>query len=260
MAVDGLVNIDSAAALRRLRKDMLADSSAGVRKKVIDVAGEGGGAQDLEWLVEKLGLPDDGKAAWEAMLKIFRRSNAAVLVDWMARIEEPALTGKVSAEQKVSFLALIEQKGQSESNTDLLRGAQKSLVRLYIAGNNLKQAADYLRILLNTAVSEKEKQNLRSQLLGVYLASSSIDQACEFIGNLLADKNLDLSADGVVVKPIEEYLENLANADPEALLEALQQIKVSDPEIARTWRALVSRWAERFARARKIDDLERVNN
>ncbi len=259
-AVDGLVNIDNAAALRRLRKDMLADPSVIIRKKVIDVAGEAGGAQDLEWLVEKLGLPDEGEAAWQAMLKIFRRSSATVLVDWMAQMEGPTLTGKVVADQKIAFLTLIEQKGQSESNTDLVRGAQKSLVQLYIAGNNLKQAADYLRILVNTAVGEKEKQNLRSQLLSVYLASSNIDQACELIGNFLADKNLDLSADGAVVKPVEEYLENLANADPEALLESLQQIKVNDPEVSRTWRALVSRWAERFARARKIDDLERVNN
>jgi HEAT repeat protein len=258
-AVDGLVNIDNGAALRRLRKDMLADPSVAVRKKVIDVAGEAGGTQDLEWLVEKLGLPDEGKAAWEAMLKIFRRSNATVLTDWMAQMEGPALTAKVSADQKISFFTLIEQKGQSESNTDLVKGAQKGLVQLYIAGNNLKLAAEYLKTLVSTAAGEKEKQRFRSQLLAVYLASSSIDQACELIGNFLADKNLDLSADGVVVKPVEDYLENLANADPQALLEAFQQIKVSDPEVARAWQALVSRWAERFARARKMEDLERVN-
>jgi HEAT repeat protein len=259
-AVDGLVNIDNAASLRRLRKDMLADPSVAVRKRVIDVAGEAGGAQDLEWLVEKLALPDEGEAAWQAMLKIFRRSNAAVLLDWMARMEGNALAGKVLAEQKIAFLTLVEQKGQSESNTDLVRGAQKSLVQLYIAGNNLKQAAEYLKVMVNTTAAEKEKQRLRSQLLSVYLASSSIDQACDVVGNLLADKNLDLTADGVVVKPIEEYLENLVSADPEALLEGLQQIKVSDPDVARAWRVLVSRWAERFARARKIEDVERVNN
>jgi HEAT repeat protein len=259
-AVDGLVNIDNTAALRRLRKDMLADPSVAVRKKVIDVAGEAGGAQDLEWLVEKLGLPGEGDAAWQAMLKIFRRANAAVLADWMAQMDGPALTSKVLPEQKISFLTLVEQKGQSESNTDLVRGAQKGLVQLYIAGNNLKQAAEYLKTLVNAATSEQEKRRLRSQLLGVYLASSSIEQACEIIGNFLEDKNLDLSTDGMVVKPVEEYLENLTNADPETLLEALRQIKVSNPDVARAWRALVSRWAERFARARKAEDLERVSN
>lgn len=259
-AVDGLVNIDNAAALRRLRKDMLADPSVLVRKKLIDVAGEAGGAQDLEWLVEKLGLPDEGEAAWQGMLKIFRRSSTTVLMDWMARMEGPALTGKVLAEQKISFLTLIEQKGQSEGNTDLVRGAQKSLVQVYVAGNNLKQAAEYLKILVNTAAGEKEKQRLRSQLLTVYLVSSSIDQACEIVGNFLAEKNLDLGADGMVVKPVEDYLEDIGNGDPEILLGALQQIKVSDPDVARTWRALVSRWAERFARARKIEDSERISN
>jgi hypothetical protein len=192
-------------------------------------------------------------------LKIFGRSNAAVLADWVNRLEGSALAGKASTEQRASFLALVEQKGQRENNTDLVQSAQKSLVQVYIAGNNLKQAAEYLKTLINTASGDKEKQRLRSRLLGVYLASSSVDQACELIGNFLADKNLDLSADGLLVKPIEDYLENLASADPTALLEALQQIRVSDPEVSQTWRALVSRWAERFAKARKGEDLERVN-
>jgi len=259
-AAEGLVNIDKPSALRRLRKDMVADSSPAIRMKLIDLAAEVGGPQDLDWLVEKLGMAGEGEPAWQAMLKVFRRSNLAVLSDWKSRIEVPANAGKLSVEQRVSFLTLVEQKAQSESNVNLLKDVQESLAQIYMAGGNYKQAAEYLKALLNAAAKEKDKQRLKSQLLAAYLASSSIDQACELVGNCLAEKNLDLSPDGFVVKAVEEYLESAASVDPSPLLEALEQVKVKDPEVAQTWRALVSRWAERFAKARRVDEAERVSN
>jgi HEAT repeat protein len=258
-AVDGLINIDKASALRRLRKDMIGDSSPAIRLRVIDLAGEAGGAQDLDWLVDRLAVAAESEPAWQAMLKIFRGSTAAVLTDWMGRIETPALAGKLSADQKISFLTLVEQKAKTESSTNLLKDVQERLAQLYISSSNFKQATDYLKILLSAATKDKDKQRLRSQLLTVYFASASIDQACELIGNCMADKNLDLGPDGFLVKTVEEYLESPASTDPAVVLEAFEQIKVKDPEVAQTWRTLVSRWAERFAKAKRVEEAERVN-
>jgi len=259
-AVDGIVNIDKAIALRKLPENMISDPSPIIRVKVIDLAGETGGAQDLDWLVKKLGVAGEGEPAWQAMLKIFRRSNVTVLVDWMARIAAPAMTGRLSGDQEISFLTVVEQKAQSEGNVSLLKSVQESLVQSYIAHNNLKQAADYLNGLLKAATSDKERQQLRSRLLSVYLASSSIDQAGELVGNCLAEKNLDLSSEGFVVKAVEEYLAHSAGADPNALLKTLEQIKVKDPNVGQMWRAVLSRWAERFAKAKKVEGAEKINN
>ncbi len=259
-AVDGLVNIDKPAALQRLRKDMIADPSQVIRVKLIDLAGEVGGPQDLDWLVEKLGVSGEGEPAWQAMLKIFKRSNVTVLTDWMGRIGAPALAGKLSADQEVSFLTLVEQKAQSEGNVSLLKGAQERLVRSYISHNNLKQAADYLNGLLNAPTSDQEKQRLRSQLLSVYLASSNIEQTCTLVGNLLTEKDLDLGPEGFIVKTVEEHLANSVAADPNGLLKGLEQIKVKDPAVGQMWRALVGRWAERFAKAKKTEGAERIGN
>jgi HEAT repeat protein len=259
-AVDGLVNIDKPIALRKLPENMISDPSPIIRVKVIDLAGDTGGAQDLDWLVKKLGVAGEGEPAWQAMLKIFRRSNVTVLVDWMARIAAPAMTGRLSADQEISFLTVVEQKAQSEGNVSLLKSVQESLVQSYISHNNLKQAADYLTGLFNAAASDKEKQQLRSRLLSVYLASSSIDQAGELVGNCLSEKNLDLSSEGFVIKAVEEYLANSAGADPNALLKTLEQIKVKDPNVAQMWRAVLSRWVERFAKAKKAEGAEKINN
>jgi HEAT repeat protein len=261
-AFDGLANIDKADVLRRFRKDMSADSNPAIRMKPIEWAGEVGGAPDLDWLAEKLGGTAEGEAAWQAMLKIFRGSRlpVSVLTDWMARVGAPALAGRVSAEQKVAFFTLVEQRALTESNTNLVKEVQNSLADLYIAEKNFKQGAECLKTLLNTAGSDKERQRLRLRLLGVYLASASIDQTCELVANWLADKDLNLSPDGPVVKLIEEHLEGSVNADPSALLEALAQIPASNPEVAQTWRGLVSRWAEKYAKAKRMEENERVSN
>jgi len=70
-AVEGLINIDKAKALKVLAKDYANDRSAVVRNRVIELAGEAGSKDDLEWLYEKLGSGGESKAAWQAMLKIF---------------------------------------------------------------------------------------------------------------------------------------------------------------------------------------------
>lgn len=260
-AVDGLVNIDKPTALRKLPENMIAaDPSPAVRAKVIDLTAETGGPQDLDWLIKKLGVAGEGERAWQAMLKIFGRSNLAFLADWMGRIEAPATADKLSVDQRISFFTLVEQKAQNESNASLLKNAQETLARLYILQNNLKQAAEYLNGLSNRAGSEKERQQFQSQLLAVYLASSSIDQACELVGKCLLDKDLDLSQNGFVVKAVEDYLTGGAGSDPNGLLKTLGQIKVKDPAVAQVWRALMNRWTERFAKAKREEKAERINN
>ena len=259
-AVDGLINIDKPGALRRLRKDMTGDSSPIIRMKLIELAAEEGGAPDLEWLGERFNVTAESGPAWQAMVKIFGRSNAAVLADWMGRIEASTAVTKLSIEQRISFLTLVEQTAQKEGSMNLLKDVQEKLAQLYISSGNFKQAAESLRVLLSAAAKEKDKERLRAQLLTVHLAAGGIDQACELVGNCLIDKSLDLGPESLMIKTIEEYLESPASADPSVLLVAFEQIKVKDPEVAQRWRTLVSRWAERLAKAKRVEETERIDN
>ncbi len=270
-AVDGWVNIDKVGALRRLlRENMHLDSSVAIRQKVIDLAGEVGGPQDLQWLADKVGVPGDGEPAWawNAMLKIFKspRADMAVLTDWTTRIEGLAAAGKVVIEQRIAFFALVEQKALSENRSDVLKPVRWNLAQLYVLSNNLKQASEYYKTLLNLATTEEEQQRLQSQLLRVFLGLADMEQASDLISKCLSAKDLDpannvgVSTNNIVVKSVEEYLNDPKTANPGAVIAALQQIKLKDPMVASAWSSLLARWTERFAKAKKPEDSGRANN
>jgi len=86
-----------------------------------------------------------------------------------------------------------------------------------------------------------------------------MDQASELIHKCLSAKNLDLT-DNFVVKSIEEYLNDPKTTDPGAVVGVLQQIRLKDLETSRVWQSLLSRWIERFAKAKKVEDSGRANN
>ncbi len=270
-AVDGWVYIDKVGALRRLlRENMHLDSSVAIRQKVIDLAGEVGGPGDLQWLAEKIGAPGDGEPAWawNAMLKIFKspRSDMAVLTDWTTRIEGLAAAGKVVIEQRIAFFALVEQKALSENRADVLKPVRWNLADLYVLSNNLKQASEYYKTLLNLAMTGEEQQRLQSHLLRVFLGLADMEQASDLISKCLSVKDLDpannvgVSTNNIVVKSIEEYLNDPKTANPGAVIAALQQIKLKDPAVAQAWQILLTRWTERFAKAKKPEDSGRANN
>jgi HEAT repeat protein len=269
-AVDGWGNIDKVGALRKFRENnVAADSNPTIRQKVIDLAGDVGGPQDLQWLAEKVGVPGDGEPAWawQAMLKIFKspRSDMNVLSDWTTRIEVLAAAGKVTVDQRIAFFALVEQRAQSENRADLLKPVRWNLAQLYVLSNNLKQASECYKILLGTATTEEDRQRLYSQLLRLYLALPDMDQASELISKCLSVKDLDpanntiVNPNNVVVRSIEEYLNDPKTANPGAVVAMLQQVKLKDAGVARVWKVLLTRW-ERFAKAKKPEDDGRANN
>ncbi len=257
--VDGLVNIDKPVAVRKLR-NMVADPSRVIRLRLIDLYGESGVPQDLDWLVEKLGVAGESEPAWQAMLKVFRRAGTPVLAEWAVRVEAPPIVDKIPLEQRISFFTLAEQRAQSENNPELLKDVRRNLARLHAQNSNYKQAAEYLENLLSVATTSQEKQPLQADLLRAYLRLSSLEQACALIGNCLADKSLDLGPDGFLVRSVEEYLNGPAGVDPNALLNPLGQIKVKDAETGRAWRALLAGWTEKFARAKKPEETEEPND
>jgi HEAT repeat protein len=258
-AMDGLVNTYKSGAIRKLREIMANDPSVAVRQKLVDLAGEYGVPQDLDWLAEKLGVTGEGDSAWQAVQKIWKRSDLAVLADWKQKIDGLAAAGKVTAEQRIAFFSLVEQAAKSEKKADVLKDAQTRLAQLYMASSNFKQASEYWRGLLDVAATAEERRQVRGQLLRAYLGLASMDQVADLISKGLSAKDLDLGPTGFVVKSIEEYLNSPTTTNPSVLLDVLKQVKVSDPGTLQQWRALLSGWSERFAKAKKSDDTDRIN-
>ncbi|NLH40255.1 MAG: HEAT repeat domain-containing protein [Planctomycetes bacterium] len=261
IAIDGLFNAsgDKPSIIRRLWKILGSDPLPAIRLKLVELAGDAGGAQELDWLAEKLGVAGEGDASWQAILKIFRRSPSTLLAEWAAKIKSPPIAGRLTPEQQISFFDMVRQRAQAETKPELLREAQTNLADLYIVAGRLKEASECLRILAAGATGQ-ELAKYQGQLLQVYLGLGSTEETCGLLVNYLSTKGLDLTPEGVVAKSIEAYLSNPAAVNSQALLDALQQIKVSDLQAAQAWQALLNGWTSRYAKAKKTGEIDSPHN
>ncbi|RPJ39151.1 MAG: HEAT repeat domain-containing protein, partial [Planctomycetaceae bacterium] len=189
-AVDGFISIDGQAALKKFRKTLVDDPSAPVRATLINLAGEVGVSEDLDWLSKKLGTPVEGETAWKAMLKVFPRCGIDVMVSWLGAFTTPPLQERLSPEQRISYFILVEQRAQSESKADLLAETRKQLARSYTASGNFKLAADYLRLLEEAAKDQQEKDGLLSDRLNVCLRWPNLTMVGEIVDGCLSASDL----------------------------------------------------------------------
>jgi len=244
-AADGLIYIDKAAALKQLRKTMVNDNSAIIRKKLTELAGEVGGQEDLTWLGEKMGTPNENEAAWQAMLKIFRRSDAGVLEQWLAKFDSQDSPVKLSNEQWIDFLETTEKKAGVENNAEALKTTRERLAQLYRKSGRFEQAAAYLGAMRQAAKTPEEKEEILGDLLEVYLKWPNFPLAAQLITNRLLVK--DLEPNDIAIQTINDYLkEPSAGADPNAAIKALSKIEVPQrPE----WDKQIRQWVQQFVPA-----------
>jgi len=249
-AVDGLVYIDKTRALKILRKDFVNDSSIIVRKRLIDLAGEVGGKEDLLWLAEKIGTTAESEQAWQTMLRIFKRSGAGVLNEWIARFDSQSTKAKLSDEQRTSFLEIAERKAVGENRIEMLKDIREKLALAYNESGEFERAAEYLGMLREVAQTAEEKEAILASLLDVYLKWPNVEAAAQLVDNCLLEK--DLGSGSVIVLSIDRYLaEPPVTSDPNAMLEALA--KIETPEARPLWAEQMKRWADHFGQAKDSD-------
>lgn len=243
-AVDGLVYIDKTKALNILR-DFVNDSNPIVRKKIIELAGEVGSEEDLTWLSTKIGstAEADSEPAWQAMLVIFKGSDASVLNDWIAKFESPGMKAKLSVEQTISFLEISEGKAVRENKLEMLKNIREKLADLYKKTGAFEQAAKYLGILQAEASKVEERDKILAELLDAYLRWPNVEAATKIVDNCLLEK--DLEPNSVIVLAIDNYLsEPPAGTDPNVALQALTEIAPFNKRPK--WLNQVKHWLSRF--------------
>jgi HEAT repeat protein len=258
-ALEGFINIDATAALKKLGRAMADDPSAAIRARLISLAGDVGTGDDLDWLSQKLDIPGEGEQAWQAMLKIFGRSGIDTIAAWVAPSTTPPLQERLSPERKKAFFLLVEQQAQSSGRTDLLTEARRKLVALCTASGDFQKAAECLRQLEDAATNQQEKESLLSARLDVCLRWPNLEMAGEIVNSYLLRH--DLSADSPMAKSIEAFLaEPPSGVDPNALLEKLNMIRVKEPEARLGWRELLQRWSKPVARIPESTESEGISN
>jgi HEAT repeat protein len=250
-AVDGLICVDRPRALKLLAKDFVNDRSQIVRDRVMELAGEVGGKDDLSWLWDKLGANSEGKTVWQAMLKIFNNCDVNVIESWIGRFDSQAGKGKLSDEQCVSFFELAERKAVAENKAEMVRAIREKLAQLYTKAGQFEQAAEYLGKLRGSAKTAEQKEAFLGQLVDVYLRWPKVEAATQLVGNCLLEK--DLGKDSAVIRSIDAFLDNPSEgSDPNMVLKSLRRIKSADPRPL--WHQHLARWGKRFSPAKEAED------
>ncbi len=250
-SVEGLINIDKTRALGKLKGGFANDSSAKIRQRVIGLAGEVGGSNDLTWLAEKLGSAES-EPAWQAMLTIFKAVGTRVLDKWVKRFSSQDMESKLSDEQKISFLEIAERKAIGENEAEMLNNVRGKLALLYSKNGRYEQAARCLGLLREAAGSAEEKEAILARMLDAYLRWPKVETAAKLVDNCLLEK--DLGPNNVIVLSIEKYLAELAaTAETNVVLEALVKIETEDRPM---WTEQVRRWTERFGQPEDVNKLK----
>ncbi len=250
-AVDGLICVDRPRALKLLAKDFSNDKSQIVRDRVMELAGEVGRKDDLQWLWDKVGANSEGKSAWQAMLKIFNNCDVNVIDAWMVKFDSSQSSVKLSEEQCVSFFELAERKATAENKPAIVKAAREKLAQFYTKSGQFEQAAEYLGKIRESAVTKEQKDAVLGQLVDVYLRWPKVEAASRLVGNCLLEK--DLGSDNAVIRSIDAFLENPSGgADPTLVIKSLRKIKSTDERPM--WRQHLARWSRNLGLAEEPND------
>jgi HEAT repeat protein len=242
-AVDGLINIDASQALTALRDESANDPSARVRARLIELARQAGGHEDLVWLTEKLGQPQEHQPAWQAMLDIFKRSDADIMAEWLGKLELQVPQGLISGDEWLFLLEMAERKAASSEKPGMLNSVREKMAVVHSNNGNFERAASYWG-QVNEAISQPgAKAVVRGNLLNAYLRWPNLEQAVGLVHICLLEE--DLGPDSPVVATIDAYLETPAEgADPNTLVGALEQMVVT--EARPMWADQMRLWSQRL--------------
>lgn len=250
VAVDGLIYIDKTAALKLLRKDYVSDPSLILRKKLIALADEVGGKEDLNWLSEKIGASAEGEPAWQAMLNILKDlkdTDPGVWKQWVDKLT--AEGSKLTSDQQIAFLKTAETGGVVEYRPEI----RKRLAELYYATGQFDSAMAYFDMQYDAAKTAEDRESVLPKLLDSCLRGSRRDRLAELVQSYLSKSDLDLNS--AIRQSINDYLNQPpVGADPDAVLKVLEGIKV--PQNRTKWHQWLNGWKTRLANSRELNKLQ----
>ena len=255
-AVEGFISIDKTHALLNKLKGSIDDRSPKIRKRVFELGGEVGEKEDLDWMAGRIGEgKPDSDLAWQAMSAIFGRSDTGTLRQWLAKLKEADLSGRVTPEQWKSFLQMAERKVGGQ--TDMARQVLAEMVAYHRQKGDLEEEGGYL-IKLLAVTQDPQRDGLTGQLLTVYLRQSSVDKAVQLLQTAL-DKR-DLAPQDPIIGAIEEYVaQQTDRQDHSKIVDAVvRKVSVNDPRP--NWDQWRQRWQDHLGRTAEASQADQALN
>ena len=239
-AVDGLIYIDKTAALSLLRKDFTNDSSPQIRQKLITLARQAGGAEDIGWLSEKLTDPISGEPAWDALFEIFKLSDVGTFITWMPNLNKTSGAQPVlSDEQKIAFLKLAEGKSKDANSIAYLGQVQENLAELYVKTASYDLATEYYGLAASRLENGPAKDAVLAKLLNCYLLKGSISPAKDILEFYL--QSSDIAADNAMIVVLNDFItKQTDSAQTKEAVKTLSQIKTPQPRP--DWQTQMTKW------------------
>ncbi|MBM4102701.1 MAG: hypothetical protein FJ263_01445 [Planctomycetes bacterium] len=240
-AATGVVNADKTAAMPLFRELKLqSDGSPAVRLIVIELAGQVGTADDLEWLSALLGSNGQSESAWRSIVAILQRQDAGVIANWAGRMEQnPAIAG-----QAVELLELAEQKAAAQKEESLLCDLQVRLLKGYWNKGQYEQVVVYRDKLARKDGGKEYAQNALRQTdnyaIEAYLQLRQFTQTAAVISERLKRNLLTQTSD--MLEMIEAYFvsEKTSMEDKKTLLEALAEVPINSEQS--WWQEKLEQW------------------
>jgi len=246
-AADGLIYIDRARAFGLLKSNLLDDDNPVINQRLIELAGQVGGEQDLVWLARKSKNAGLTEPVWQAMVKIFRRSSFRTVNEWLDKFAKQDSPIALNTDQKLLLLEMAEQKGLDEGQTDAIGPIREQLAQIYTDLARYDKAAEYLGMLRQTAKNKQKKQDIIAKQIDVYLRWPNFPLAAQLIEYQLLEA--DIEPNSVIVRSIDGFFNKPpVGAEPNELLTTLSNIKLAEQKPA--WTKQLNRWKSQITPAK----------
>jgi HEAT repeat protein len=240
-AATGMVYADKTAAMQLFRQVSLQnDSSPAVRQIYIDLAGQVGTADDLEWLSGLFAANGQGEQVWLAMVSIFQRQDASFIAGWVSRMEQ----NQTNSDPIREILLMAEQKASVQKDTKLLCDLQVRLLRWYSNKKNYEQVATFREKLSQGNRSDEFVQNALRQTdelaFDAYLQLRKFSSAAGIIGDLLRENRI--VGTSAILDKIGLFMasEKTSVEDKRLFLKSLSELTISNDQM--WWNEKIEQW------------------
>jgi len=237
----GLIGIDKAEALKISKEqNLVQDSSAAIRGMLLDLAGQIGGREDLDWVEGQLSKNGTADSAWQAYREICQRQEATVCVAQVRQLEHQ----NEKSERIRQLWEISETKAQAEHNILLLKDIWTNLIGIYVKNKENAQILELGKRVRSIPESSDYLYSIHPDLLKAALNLQQWTQVESIFKEKLSKQDLDLSSELVVI--IEGYIQN-PNIDIElkrSLLSSLKKVQIKTELIE--WPKILDSWTQKI--------------
>lgn len=184
-AAKGMVYVDKTKAMQLFRQMQLnADESLAIQQVVVELSGQVGGVEDLDWLVAELLDDVHGEQVWPAIKSICQRQDAGFLLEWVSELES---TPGVTADQVMEILEVAELKAEGQVDPQTLTRVRQRVFAMLCEKRSWEQASAYL----SRFSEDSAAQETRINMMKVYLYVNQPDRAVGMVQPELQAADLD---------------------------------------------------------------------